>query len=135
MQKIQEMRVQPLGQEDPLEKEMATHSRILTWKIPWGEESGALQSMGPQRVRHNWLSMFTSMAIIKKKKKKKTDKLRSVNKDAVLLIITNWWTQMSINWCMNNQMQHNYTMEYYSAVKMSELHNLCYSMWTWKTIF
>ena len=132
MQKIQKMRVQPLGQEDPLEKEMATHSRILAWKIPWGEESGTLQSMGPQRVRHNWLSMFTIMAIIKKKK---TDKLRSVNKDAVLLIITNWWTQMSINWCMNNQMQHNYTMEYYSPVKMSELHNLCYSMWTWKTIF
>ena len=133
MQKIQEMRVQPLGQEDPLEKEMATHSRILAWKIPWGEESGTLQSMGPQRVRRNWLSMFTSMAIIIIKKK--TDKLRSVNKDAVLLIITNWWTQMSINWCMNNQMQHNYTMEYYSAVKMSELHNLCYSMWTWKTMF
>ena len=133
MQKIQEMRVQPLGQEDPLEKEMATHSRILAWKIPWGEESGTLQSMGPQRVRRNWLSMFTSMAIIIIKKK--TDKLRSVNKDAVLLIITNWWTQMSINWCMNNQMQHTYTMEYYSAVKMSELHNLCYSMWTWKTMF
>ena len=42
------MRVQPLGQEDPLEKETATHSRILAWKIPWGEEPGALQSMRPQ---------------------------------------------------------------------------------------
>ena len=42
-----------LGQEDPLEKEMATHSRILAWKIPCIEESGGLQSMGSQRVGHN----------------------------------------------------------------------------------
>ena len=46
-------RVQSLGQEDPLEKEMATHSSTLTWKIPWTEEhSRLLQSMGSQRVRH-----------------------------------------------------------------------------------
>ena len=38
------------GSEDPLEEEMATHSSILAWKIPWTEESGGLQSMGPQRV-------------------------------------------------------------------------------------
>ena len=42
-----------LGQEDPLEKEMATHSRILAWKIPWTEESGRLQSMRSQRVGYN----------------------------------------------------------------------------------
>ena len=42
--------VQFLGQEDPLEKEMATHSSILAWKIPWTEEPGGLQSMGLQRV-------------------------------------------------------------------------------------
>ena len=42
-----------LGGEDPLEKEMTTHSSILAWKIPWTEESGGLQSMGLQRVRHN----------------------------------------------------------------------------------
>ena len=42
--------VQSLGQEDPLEKEMATHSRTLAWKIPWMEERGRLQSMGSQRV-------------------------------------------------------------------------------------
>ena len=46
------MRVQPLGGEDPLEEEMATHSNIPTWKIPWTEEPGRLQSMGSQRVRH-----------------------------------------------------------------------------------
>ena len=47
--KMQEMRVRSLGQEDPLEKEMATHSSILAWEIPWTEELGRLQSMGSQR--------------------------------------------------------------------------------------
>ena len=47
-----ETRVQSLGSEDPLEKEMATHSSILAWKIPWIEEPGGLQSMRSQRVRH-----------------------------------------------------------------------------------
>ena len=42
-----------LGQEDPLEKEMATHSSILAWEIPWTEEPGGLWTMGLQRVRHN----------------------------------------------------------------------------------
>ena len=46
--------VQSLGWEDPLEKEMATHSRTLAWKIPWMEEPGILQSMGLQRVGHDW---------------------------------------------------------------------------------
>ena len=45
--------VQSLGREVPLEKEMATHSSILAWKIPWTEEPGRLQSMGSQRVGHN----------------------------------------------------------------------------------
>ena len=48
-----ETRVQSLGQEDLLEKEMATHSNILAWKIPWTEEPGGLQSMGSQRVGHD----------------------------------------------------------------------------------
>ena len=46
-------RVQSLGWEDPLEKEMATHSSILAWRIPWTEEPGRLQSLGSQRVRHD----------------------------------------------------------------------------------
>ena len=46
-------RVQSLGQEDPLEKEMGTHSSTLAWKIPWMEEHGRLQSMELQRVRHD----------------------------------------------------------------------------------
>ena len=45
---MQEMQVRPLDQEDPLEKEMATHSSILAWKIPWAEEPGGLQSTGLQ---------------------------------------------------------------------------------------
>ena len=48
-----EMQVRSWGQEDPLEKGMATHSSILAWKIPWTEEPGGLQSTGLQRVRHN----------------------------------------------------------------------------------
>ena len=51
---MQETRVWPLGQEDPLKKEMATHFSTLAWKIPWTEEPGRLQSMGSQRVGHNW---------------------------------------------------------------------------------
>ena len=47
-QETQEMRIQSLGQEDPLEEEMAIHSRILAWKIPWTEEPGRLQSLGSQ---------------------------------------------------------------------------------------
>ena len=54
MQETWEMWVWYLGQEDPLEKEMATHSSILAWKIPWTDEPGGLQSMGPQRVGYNW---------------------------------------------------------------------------------
>ena len=50
---MQEIRFQSLGQEDPLEKGMATHSNILAWEIPWTEEPGRLQSMGLQRVRHD----------------------------------------------------------------------------------
>ena len=46
-------KVRSLGLEDPLEKEMATHSSILAWKIPWTEELGRLQSMGSQRFRHD----------------------------------------------------------------------------------
>ena len=50
---MQETWVQSLGQEDPLEKGMATHSTILAWRIPWTEESGGLQSIDSQRVRHD----------------------------------------------------------------------------------
>ena len=50
---MQETHVRSLGQEDPLEKGMATHSCILAWRIPWTEESSELQCMGSQRVGHD----------------------------------------------------------------------------------
>ena len=50
---MQEIWVQSLGQEDPLEKRMATQSSILAWRIPWTEEHGGLQSLRLQRIRHN----------------------------------------------------------------------------------
>ena len=50
---MQETWVQSLGQEDPVEEEIATHSSILSWRIPWTEEPGRLQFMGLQRVRHD----------------------------------------------------------------------------------
>ena len=67
---MQETGVQSLGQEDPLEKEIATHSSILAWRIPWTEEPGGLQSMGSQRVGHDlvpnthtWTNLFIRKAL------------------------------------------------------------------------
>ena len=51
---MQETQVLSLGQEDPLEKGMATYSNILAWKIPWTEKSGGLQSIRLQRAEYNW---------------------------------------------------------------------------------
>ena len=56
---IQETQVQFLGQEDLLEKEIATHSSILAWKIPWMEEPGELHSMASQRVGHDWVTSLS----------------------------------------------------------------------------
>ena len=66
---IQETQVRYLGREDPQEKEMATHSSALAWRIPWREETGRLQSMGSQRVGHDGATSlhFTSFSIKEKK--------------------------------------------------------------------
>ena len=58
---VQETWVHPPGWEDPLEKEMATHSSTLAWKIPWMEEPGRLQSMGSQRVGHDGATSLGSL--------------------------------------------------------------------------
>ena len=63
MQETQEMWVQSLGWEDPLEKEMATHPNILVCKIPWTEESGGLQSMELQKVGHQLVTQQQQMFI------------------------------------------------------------------------
>ena len=66
------MRVGSLGQEDPLEKERATHSSIFAWKIPWTEELGGLQPTGSQRVGHKWPTehvtepMWTFLMIVRR---------------------------------------------------------------------
>ena len=56
---LQETWVQFLGQEDPLEKGMATHSSFFAWRIPWTEEPSGLRSMGSQRVGHDWATNST----------------------------------------------------------------------------
>ena len=58
---MRETRVRALDREDPLEKEMATHSSILAWRIPWTEEPGRLQSTGSQRVGYDWATSLHSL--------------------------------------------------------------------------
>ena len=59
LKRLPPMWVQSLGWEDPLEKEMATDSSTLAWRIPWREEPGRLQSTGSQRVQHDWLTSLS----------------------------------------------------------------------------
>ena len=62
---MQETRVWSLGREDPLEEEMATYSSILSWKVPWTEEPGGLQSVGLKRVRQDWgHTQFLLLALV-----------------------------------------------------------------------
>ena len=61
---VWETQVQSLGQEDPLEKEVETHSSILAWKIPWTEEPGTLQYMGSQRVGHDWTTSLSFLCLL-----------------------------------------------------------------------
>ena len=77
MQEAQEMWVQSLRWEDPLEKGMATHSSILAWRIPWTEEPGGLQSMGLKRVGHKW-SDLACVACVSSAKKMPTDSSRTL---------------------------------------------------------
>ena len=53
---MQETQIRSLGREDPLEKGVAAHSSVLAWRIPWTEEPSRLQSMGSQRVGHDWVT-------------------------------------------------------------------------------
>ena len=61
---VRDTRIRSLGQEDPLEKEMATLSNTLAWKIPWTKECGRLQSMGSQRVGHDWATSHTFIHVL-----------------------------------------------------------------------
>ena len=64
MQEMQEMQVQSLGWKDPLKEEMTTHYSILAWEIPWTEEPGGLQSMGSQRIGHDWVTEHTLVSFL-----------------------------------------------------------------------
>ena len=63
-----------LGQKDPLQEKMTTHSSILAWKIPWMKDPGGLQSMGLQRVRHDWAISLIDV-VMKRKSQKKSSTL------------------------------------------------------------
>ena len=63
VQETQETWVQSLGQTDPLEKEIATHSSILAWEIPWTEESGELQFMGLQGIGHDLMTSLVAQTV------------------------------------------------------------------------
>ena len=65
--------VRSLGREDPLEKEMATHSSTLAWKIPWMEEPTRLQFMGSQRVGHDWAISLSAYLIMNRLQKRGTN--------------------------------------------------------------
>ena len=60
---MQEMSVWSLGWEDTMEEDMATHSSILAWRIPWAEEPGGLQSTGSQKVRHDWSNLASKQVV------------------------------------------------------------------------
>ena len=81
---MQEVQVWSLGGEDLLEEEMATHSRILTWKIPQTKESGGLQSMGSQRVRHDWVTEHAGTCMWK-------GKLRHINLKKKVYLSSCWF--------------------------------------------
>ena len=75
MQETQETRVPSLCQEDPLEEEMGTPSRILAWRILWTEESSRLQSMGSQRVGHDWSDLAHNHSLGDKRKQNYTSSM------------------------------------------------------------
>ena len=95
---IRETWVQSLGWEDPLEKEMAIHSRTIAWKISWTEEPGRLQSMGSQRVGHDWvtsLHLYIKTKYVGGKTKVKNDSFviyTISNSEEVWVTIGHWYS-------------------------------------------
>ena len=65
VQELQKRWVRSLGWEDPLEEDMATHSRILAWRMPWTEEPGGLQSIGSQRIGHDWSNLTSRQPCVR----------------------------------------------------------------------
>ena len=75
----QETQARSLGQEDPLERGIATHSSILAWRIPWTEEHGKLQSTGLQRVRHDWKTNTFKLSKSQAEKKEQMEMKKQLN--------------------------------------------------------
>ena len=84
---MQETHVQCLGQEDLLDKKMATHSSILAWKIPWREQPGRLQSTGSRRVGHDWATSLYTYTHLQNFKVSKT-KSYTIPKDECVSIFS-----------------------------------------------
>ena len=127
---MQETQVWFLGWEDPLEKEMAIHSSTLAWKIPWTEKPDRLQSMGLQRVRHDWATSLSLLKILKCLNLlllllrlyviwKKNEKSYAIVLIANLIIIVKNWKQLNIwNWEMVQQIAQYQFVDYKLPIKM-----------------
>ena len=92
MQESHETWVLSLGQEDHLEEGMATHSSILAWRVPWTEKPEGLQSMGSQRVRHNWSDLAWTLGRVPSKLGKNV-KIGRIHKILFLTSLSTWWTE------------------------------------------
>ena len=113
---MRETWVQSLGQEDPLEEEMATHSNTLAWKIPRMEEPGKLQSMGSQRVRHDWVTHW------------ETVKDKEVYQTAVHGIAKNW-TQLS-----DETARYNLHLTLFPGLQCKDSVFICIAKWSQQEI-
>ena len=97
VQETQEMQVWSLGWEDPLEKEIAIHSSILAWKIPWTEEPGGLQSLRSQRVEHNeHIPLNKTILKCNQTGSKSTKYFTEIQKWSMLI----WWMRVYISWAL-----------------------------------
>ena len=106
---MRETRVQSLGLEDPLEKEIATHSSILAWRIPWTEEPGRLQSTGSQRVEHDWVTSHTSILAWRIPWTEEPGGLQSWGVTKSLTGLSNQHFHLSENW-HNKYVYHIYSV-------------------------
>ena len=104
---VQETWVRSLGWEDPLEKEMAIHSSIFAWKISWKEEPGGLQSMGSQRVGHNWAT--NTYLSIKSAVIPETVDCIDMTEDYIIWILLFIWTDSKCK-CYKNRRICNFLM-------------------------
>ena len=123
---MQETWVWSLSQEDPQEKEMATQSSILAWKIPWTEEPGQLQSMG-RRVGHDWA---TSLTLSWSLCSNGTKQLKKKDLSVVLL-------EKSYRWIMALEIferHHRLSRSYLAERSAPWLPDLCFFSWEWESL-